>query len=91
MIPSRDSTGNQTQSSAILSSATLYAELLSHEKIWRDRCDYFLARGYKLRPRYRPGWIPSWTGTTLNPAFCEDSIEQIVCLFTFLCLIFALS
>ncbi|GBE79224.1 predicted protein [Sparassis crispa] len=26
-----------------------------------------------LRPRYRPGWIPSWTGTKKNPVFCEDA------------------
>ncbi|KAH9924130.1 hypothetical protein B0H21DRAFT_765006 [Amylocystis lapponica] len=27
-----------------------------------------------LRPRFRPGWSPSWLGTNKDPMFCEDSI-----------------
>ncbi|KAI0724168.1 kinase-like domain-containing protein [Fomitopsis betulina] len=28
-----------------------------------------------LRPRYRPGWIPSWRATGARPLHCEDSIS----------------
>ncbi|KAL6300716.1 hypothetical protein BKA93DRAFT_508267 [Sparassis latifolia] len=44
------------------------------EIFWRDRQPYLEGRGYKLRPRYDPNWTPSWTGTNLDPTFCEDSI-----------------
>lgn len=40
---------------------------------WRDRQVFLESRGYMLRPRYRPGWVPSWQG---NPEVhyedCED-------------------
>ncbi|RDB20142.1 hypothetical protein Hypma_012977 [Hypsizygus marmoreus] len=48
------------------------------ERDWRDRYTFFLEHGLELRPRYRPGWTPSWLGTTLDPAYCTDSIEQIL-------------
>lgn len=32
------------------------------------------ARGYMLRPRYCPGWTPSWRAREVNPDFCEDAI-----------------
>ncbi|KAJ7447556.1 kinase-like domain-containing protein [Mycena galericulata] len=31
------------------------------EKWWIRNQPYLLSRGYKLRPRYEPDWIPSWT------------------------------
>ncbi|KAJ6602687.1 hypothetical protein DFH09DRAFT_450680 [Mycena vulgaris] len=31
------------------------------EQFWTDSQPLLLARGYQLRPRYRPNWIPSWT------------------------------
>lgn len=35
-------------------------------------------RGYKLRPRFRPGWKPSWMGTTKRPVQCEDYVSNRV-------------
>ncbi|KAK7692291.1 hypothetical protein QCA50_003916 [Cerrena zonata] len=37
--------------------------LLSDEVWWRDHQVWLAERGYMLRPRYRPGWVPSWKGT----------------------------
>ena len=54
------------------------AELAEDEKLWRDRYSFMLDRGLQLRVRYKPGWTPSWLGTNLNPATCEDSIEKRV-------------
>ncbi|KAH9899125.1 kinase-like domain-containing protein [Epithele typhae] len=30
---------------------------------WRDHQQWLEKHGYLLRPRLRPGWVPSWTGT----------------------------
>ncbi|OSC97554.1 kinase-like protein [Trametes coccinea BRFM310] len=49
-------------------------DLLPDEILWRDRYTSLLERGYRLRPRYHPDWRPSWTGTNLNPEFCEDAV-----------------
>ncbi|KAH9850481.1 hypothetical protein C2E23DRAFT_835331 [Lenzites betulinus] len=49
-------------------------ELSDGEIWWRNHYDWLLqSRGYKLRPRYKPGWIPSW-GPDENGALldCED-------------------
>ncbi|TFK83980.1 hypothetical protein K466DRAFT_554244 [Polyporus arcularius HHB13444] len=51
-----------------------FFDLLDAEKYWRDRYAFLQESGYALRPRYRPGWKPSWTGTNRDPMFCEDSI-----------------
>jgi hypothetical protein len=34
--------------------------LSDNEKKWVAKYDYLLQKGYKLRPRYRPGWDPVW-------------------------------
>ncbi|KAI0077826.1 hypothetical protein K474DRAFT_1039953 [Panus rudis PR-1116 ss-1] len=44
---------------------------------WRDRAVYLRERGYILRPRYQPGWKPSWINTHRDPHFCEDSIKAM--------------
>lgn len=49
------------------------------ESKWRDIYHFLFNRGLELRPRYRPGWIPSWLGTDLGPWACEDGICAIVC------------
>lgn len=41
---------------------------------WADRYASLESQGYLLRPRYHPGWSPSWTGTSLDPTYCEDSV-----------------
>ncbi|CAL1711872.1 unnamed protein product [Somion occarium] len=51
--------------------------LLSYEIFWRDRYYFLEGRGYILRPRFRPDWIPSWLGTNREPDFCEDSIRSV--------------
>ncbi|KAI0323329.1 kinase-like protein [Cubamyces sp. BRFM 1775] len=48
--------------------------LLPSEAFWRERQEFLHKRGYVLRPRYWPDWKPSWLGTNLHPAYCEDSI-----------------
>jgi hypothetical protein len=39
---------------------------------WRDHQVWLQERGYMLRKRYRPGWIPSWWATGDYPYFYED-------------------
>ncbi|KAH9165356.1 hypothetical protein EDB89DRAFT_2010447, partial [Lactarius sanguifluus] len=34
--------------------------LFRSEAWWRDHYDDIKLCGYQLRPRYRPGWVPSW-------------------------------
>lgn len=53
-------------------------KLNDSEVRWRDRYAFLLDRGFLLRPRYRPGWTPSWVGTKLDPIDCEDSFQAIV-------------
>lgn len=45
---------------------------------WRDRYEILKSRGYMLRPRYEPGWVPSWLGNDRLPVFCEDSKPLMV-------------
>lgn len=52
--------------------------LLPHEIFWRERYVFLESRGYKLRPRFDPNWVPSWIGTNRDPDFCEDSVISMV-------------
>lgn len=36
-------------------------ELRKSEIYWVARQPFLESRGYQLRPRYRPGWVKSWT------------------------------
>ncbi|EJD43044.1 hypothetical protein AURDEDRAFT_114882 [Auricularia subglabra TFB-10046 SS5] len=45
------------------------------EKPWRDRVPFLLTKGYRLRARFQPNWVPSWKGTDIHPKDCEDSIR----------------
>lgn len=47
-------------------------ELDPREIWWRDRYEQLNARGYLLRPRYSPEWVPSWKLSKRNWADCED-------------------
>ncbi|KAF6754147.1 other/AgaK1 protein kinase [Ephemerocybe angulata] len=48
--------------------------LVQHEIYWRDRYDWLLEHGYRLRPRYHPDWVPSWkTNSKLTAGGTEDS------------------
>lgn len=44
------------------------------EKWWVDHQPWLETRGYMLRPRYRPGWVPSWyaSGTFEAKWHAED-------------------
>ncbi|KAJ7078440.1 kinase-like domain-containing protein [Mycena belliarum] len=44
------------------------------ERFWIDAQPLILARGYQLRPRYRPDWIPSWTLNTNFHQQYEDGL-----------------
>jgi len=46
--------------------------LMDVEIFWRDHFEMLKRRGYLLRPRFRPGWTPSWLGTNLDPFLCDD-------------------
>ncbi|EIN06250.1 hypothetical protein PUNSTDRAFT_127605 [Punctularia strigosozonata HHB-11173 SS5] len=37
-------------------------ELYSGELFWRDKYEWLLDSGYRLRDRYKPDWVPSWRG-----------------------------
>ncbi|KAG8951308.1 hypothetical protein FRC04_006548 [Tulasnella sp. 424] len=42
---------------------------------WAARYDFLKSHGYLLRPRYRPGWEPSWPSSERNPEYShEDAI-----------------
>ncbi|OSX60565.1 hypothetical protein POSPLADRAFT_1147895 [Postia placenta MAD-698-R-SB12] len=50
----------------------LYATLDNNEEPWRDRQRFLEHCGYMLRPRYHPGWVPSWRSTRKDPILCKD-------------------
>ncbi|TRM59175.1 hypothetical protein BD626DRAFT_572768 [Schizophyllum amplum] len=47
-------------------------ELWDEEKWWIARRPWLASLGYKLRPRYQPGWKPSWYGTNRLRLTAED-------------------
>lgn len=54
-------------------------ELDATERSWRDRQVFLQSRGYMLRPRYHPDWVPSWVkDPTLDHEDCEDYVEHPV-------------
>ncbi|KAJ8588515.1 hypothetical protein M405DRAFT_882102 [Rhizopogon salebrosus TDB-379] len=46
--------------------------LSASEVWWCQQYQWLKARGYLLRPRYAPEWIPSWDGSQRDPFSCED-------------------
>ncbi|KAG8998465.1 hypothetical protein FRB93_013697 [Tulasnella sp. JGI-2019a] len=55
----------------------LDGELDETEQLWVGRYNFLKERGYLLRPRYRPGWTPSWT-TYKEQSLAEDAISIVV-------------
>lgn len=53
--------------------------LLSTEIFWRDHQVWLADRGYMLRPRYMPGWVPSWKDTGKTWGRFEDGQAIRVC------------
>lgn len=54
------------------------SDLNDLERIWHDRYHFLLQMGFELRPRYRPGWIPSWLNAKEDSVIYEDSLEHLV-------------
>ncbi|KIJ60038.1 hypothetical protein HYDPIDRAFT_117724 [Hydnomerulius pinastri MD-312] len=48
-------------------------QLDSRELWWSNRFEWLKARGYLLRPRYSPGWTPSWKNSNKDWFEHEDS------------------
>ena len=54
------------------------------ENWWAERQEALERAGYTLRPRYRPGWKPSWAGTNKRYDYFEDGqIMDVSDLFSF--------
>lgn len=47
-------------------------ERTAAEERWVSYQPYLFSKGYQLRPRYRPDWVPSWKANGKNPYECED-------------------
>lgn len=59
--------------------AVYYPPALSpSEKVWRDRSDFLVKKGYQLRPRYQHNWTPTKYGNGRHHHSGEDHIMQIV-------------
>lgn len=61
--------------------------IISYEHFWVQHQPLLLSRGYKLRERYHPDWIPSWTQRPENKKTkpikkekCSDYIISNVCI-----------
>ncbi|KAF8596711.1 kinase-like protein [Ceratobasidium sp. AG-I] len=50
-------------------------QLSDAEKRWVSFQPYLSTKGYDLRPRYQPNWVPSWQITGADPYSCEDSMK----------------
>ncbi|KAJ3490983.1 hypothetical protein NLI96_g1045 [Meripilus lineatus] len=47
----------------------------SREIFWRDHQVWLQEKGYMLRPRYHPGWIPPRKGDPRILRFDEDTLR----------------
>ena len=68
----------------------LFAELSRDEEIWSSREELLNSHGYKLRPRLRRGWTPSWTTTGKSPLDSEDG-ESLIVRIVFSCAVISLT
>ncbi|KAL5536407.1 hypothetical protein ACEPAF_229 [Sanghuangporus sanghuang] len=48
------------------------------EQWWMERSEFLESSGYRLRPRFRRGWVPSWQNTGRNPLDFEDARFHMV-------------
>ncbi len=77
--PLRPLAANQTVDIPALSRGPkLHGRLTVSELFWRDRYDWLLQRGYRLRSRYKPDWKPSWEGTNKIWFDCSDGVHPTV-------------
>lgn len=57
----------------------LRGALSSGEIWWRDQGPWLETQGYRLRPRYRHDWRPSWEGNKKKRFWqCEDGLPLMV-------------
>ncbi|KAA1476398.1 kinase-like protein [Dentipellis sp. KUC8613] len=55
------------------------ARLHRVERQWAKIQPWLQSKGYMLRPRFRPGWVPSWKGEgEVQVQQCEDAIRHVV-------------
>ncbi|CUA70524.1 hypothetical protein RSOLAG22IIIB_08940 [Rhizoctonia solani] len=47
------------------------------EERWATFQPYLFSKGYRLRPRYQPHWVPSWKNTNAKASDCEDSVDRM--------------
>ena len=52
--------------------------LFRSEVWWRDHYEDIRRCGYQLRPRYHPGWVPSWRGSNKDFFSVEDGQPCLV-------------
>ena len=61
-----------------------FERLSPAEQEWSSQAPFFESSGYVLRPRYRPGWVPSWRhDPPVNVFRAEDHLMMRVSLLTF--------
>lgn len=58
------------------STSAVHPHLSVYEIWWRDHYNFLKEKGYKLRSRYSPDWVPSWTNTNKAEITCEDGIKS---------------
>ncbi|KAG2141275.1 hypothetical protein DEU56DRAFT_796028 [Suillus clintonianus] len=58
------------------STSAAHPHLREFETWWRDLHNFLEEKGYKLRSRYTPDWVPSWTNTNKIPINCEDGVRS---------------
>ncbi|KAI0734963.1 hypothetical protein C8Q72DRAFT_964728 [Fomitopsis betulina] len=52
----------------------MHVTLGAWEAAWRDKQRFLQSRGYMLRPRYHPDWVPSWRTSDVKVYNAEDSV-----------------
>ncbi|CAE6519105.1 unnamed protein product [Rhizoctonia solani] len=58
-----------------VSIASLPDQRSEAEERWVSFQPYLLSKGYQLRPRYQPDWVPSWKRTGGKASHAEDSLD----------------
>ncbi|KAJ8585340.1 hypothetical protein M405DRAFT_875344 [Rhizopogon salebrosus TDB-379] len=58
------------------STSAAHSHLSEYEIWWRDHYNFLKEKGYTLRSRYSPDWVPSWTNTNKVDINCEDGIKS---------------
>ena len=73
--PSSPPNSNERQGESLIRQR---GTLVKSEEWWRDHYYDILERGYKLRPRYHPRWVPSWNESKKDFFSVEDGQAIIV-------------